>query len=195
MNPERTKRIAMIGWALHAAGVAVVLLAGVAFYTLVYCPLRGQMVADADRSAQLQLLLASSAEVQREQRPLREQLDKLLVKVAQVRSRLPQNLDAKEFASQVRLAAQESRLQVLDHQLAASQTGPGFSSTEIRFQLSGSFASICDFLKEVSQFTRVTEISQLNMQSTINSESYPIQVTFVLYYGAKSHDREVREIL
>ena len=195
MSPDKIKRILMIGWALHAAGAAAAVLAIVISYTLVYCPMRAQQAADADRSTQLELLLASSAEVQQQQRPLREELDKLQKAAAQVRSRLPKNLDAKGFVSQIHQTAQQTGVSVLDHQLVASQTGPSFSSTEISLQLNGSFASTCQFLKEVSQFTRVTEISKLKVESPNYSDRYPIRVTFILYYGAVSHDREDREML
>lgn len=190
MNPEQTKRIAMTGWALHTAGLAVVLVTLVVFYSLVYCQLHDQKRLDTERSEQLSLLLASSAEVQREQVPLRQELKKLQESIASTRSRLPNELQEKEFIGQLNKTAQQTGLEIMNHRITAVRPGSSISSAEIRFHCNGSYASICKFLNEVHQIARVTEISKLDLESEINSSGYPFQVTFVLYYGAESNDTE-----
>ena len=185
----------MIGWALHAAGIAVVVISAFTFYRLTICGLHDRKVADLNRSAQLQILQASATEVQREQRLLREQLDKLLETTAQVRKSLPQKLDVNGFVKQVRQVAERTGVRMLDYTIGRTETGPSFSSSEIRMHCSGSFASVCQLLKEINQFARATDVATLALESKKNIGEYPFQVTFVLYYGAKSHDREKGEIL
>jgi len=195
MTPEKPERISLIGWALHAGGIAVVVVAIAVFYKFVYCQLHERSVADYERAEQLQLLLASSSQVQRVQRPLREELSKLELEVAAIRGRLPDTFDKTAFVREVCEAADATALQVLDYRLSAPQLGPSFSSTEVSLVCTGSFASICRFLQEIDQLARVTEISKLDLASEINSDEYPFQVTFVLYYGAKSHDRKREDVL
>ncbi|MCG8450839.1 MAG: type 4a pilus biogenesis protein PilO [Pirellulales bacterium] len=195
MNPQTTNRISLFGWALHAACFGVVLLSIVVFYGTVYRKIHVQKDANRVRSEQLGMLLATSSEIRRKQAPLREELDELRDSIAYKRSRLPEDMKEREFVRQIRETANKVGLQVLDHDIFAIQPGPSVSSVEISFRGNGSFASICNFLNDVHQIARITEISNLELESEINSDGYPFQVTFVLYCGAESNDRKRGKIL
>ena len=67
-----------------------------------------------------------------------------------------------------------------------------YSQAELTFQCKGSYASICQFLHEIDHLARITEISNLQIESADNFHSYPLQVTFVLYFGGATHDRSMK---
>ena len=195
MTDEKTKRLNAIGWALHAAGLVVILIAAGLFYSLVYCELKEQKRVDAARSEQLQKLLESSGEVHRQNRMLQNELNKLQETIAKTRGRLPEHVQESSFVTQVRDAAKGVGLEVIDHQIHEDMANEKLSSTEISFHCNGSYDSICKFLDKTSQFARITEISKFKLESKTNSDSYPFHVTFVLYYGALSNDTDRGDIL
>lgn len=150
---------------------------------------------DLKRADQLRGLLASSAEIQHQQHILKQDYEDLRNKILHTRQRVPAELQENEFVEHIRKAAADAGLSVKNHHVAGSKLEEDISSTVIHFRCSGSYASICKFLTETSQFTRITEIANLKMESETNSNAYPFQVSFVLYYGASSNDTERGEIL
>jgi len=166
------------------------------FYALLYQPLVHKQEDHRLRSDQLSSLINQSRGVQRDHRQLRKQFNTLQEKIAATRHRLPSESLEAEFVSQIGDVAESMDLRILDYQQVAAQEAPSHSKTEVQFRCNGSFASICHFFHEVSQFARITKISAFDIQSDLNSNHYPFRVTFVLYYGVPSHDTsETRGVL
>ena len=182
----------LVGKALHAAGLLTVLLVLCVFYALGYAPLAEQSKSNAQRTEQLATLLETSGEVQQQHQSLRQELDALKQEIAATRKKLPGKVPQKEFESDLQRLAEGTDLRLEKLTWHHPQATPNFAFSEVNLRGSGSFASICRFLNEVSQFTRITKVSQLKLEAGENSGYYPFQVTFVLVYGIDSHDREMK---
>jgi len=180
-------------WSLHAGGAAVIALVVTGFALIVYLPIASQHEGHGQRIEQLSQLLKQSRNVQKEHHRLRADLAEMQEAVAGVRSRLPEEALEAEFVIKASNLAKKAGLQVLDYRQHRGSTHTTHSKTEVRFNCRGSYASVCFFLKEVNQLTRLAKISKLDMQSAPDSESYPFRVTFDLYYGVKSFDTKEKQ--
>ncbi len=179
-----------LGWALHAAGVATLALVVCAYYFFVYQRLEIRRQSDSQRIDQLTTLLGESALVQRENRDLQQELNSLEASIAAIRERLPHKLRREEFTGDLYRIAQEVGLHVLEFRWGATEVTPSYTQAKVQLECDGSFASICRFLDELSQLTRITDIAQLQLKTDTESPNRPFQVTLVLHYGIDSHDSD-----
>jgi Tfp pilus assembly protein PilO len=192
MRKPIEKQIATLNWVLHGMGVvaAALLLGG--FVQFVLFPLRDNSAACEQRISQLDAMLAQSTKVQADHRNLNAELASLKESVAETQRRLPKELHEHEFLDQVREIASSTGIELGEYQLGIVQELASYSKAELSFQCFGSFASICRFLDKIDHLTRITEISRLQIESTDNFNRYPVEVTFVLYFGGGKHDRNMR---
>ena len=179
-----------VGWALHAAGVATLALVVGAYYFFVYQRLEIRQQSDSQRIDQLTTLLSESAPVQRENRDLRQELNALEASIAAIRERLPHEMRREDFTDELNRVARKVGLHVLELRWGTTEVTPSYTQAEVQLECDGTYASICRFLDEVSQLTRITDIAQLQLEADTESRNHPFQVTFVLYYGVDSHDSD-----
>lgn len=177
-----------VGWSLHAAGLLVIALVLATFYQLSYAPMVVQSEKHDKRAEQLEQLLTTSEKVRLKHQTLRQELDDLEHETAAMRERLPHDLQKNQFESSLRIAARTAKFQLEETNWNAPESTPTHSHTEVMVNGFGSFASICGFLDNVNQLARITKISSMELATDQESESYPLQVTFVLVYGIESND-------
>jgi Tfp pilus assembly protein PilO len=179
-----------IGWALHVAGIATVALVVGAYYLFVYQQLETRKQSDLIRIDQLRTLLSKSATVQQENLGLQQELTSLQASISAIRQRLPHELQQSQFANELNRVAGEVGLQVLDLNWGVPEVTPSYTQAEVQIECDGSYDSICRFLNEVGQLTRITDITQLQLESVPESRNRPFGITFVLYYGVDSKDSD-----
>ncbi len=179
-----------VGWALHAAGLTALVLLVSAYDFFVYERLEIRRQSDSQRIEQLTTLLSDSTAVQRENRDLQQEFKALETSIAAIRERLPHELRREEFTGELNRVAQEVGLHVLELRWGATEVTPSYTQAEVQLECDGSYASVCRFLDEVSQLTRITDIAQLQLEADTEARNHPFQVTFVLYYGVDSHDSD-----
>jgi Tfp pilus assembly protein PilO len=177
---------------LHGAGLLCLTVIVGAYGWLVLKPLVAHEQLCQQRIGQLETLLVSTPKVRQENRAFHAELASLKHTVEQTQRRLPRELREHEFIEQVRLVAGKSGIEVSDYQIGLTTELESYSQTELTFQCKGSYASICQFLDEINHLARITEISNLQIESADNFHSYPIQVSFVLYFGGVTHDRSMK---
>jgi len=186
----------MFVWSLHLAGAAVVALTVGGFYSLVYQPLERQQSEAVDRTAQFDLLLVQTGTEGREYRRLRDQAVAIKASVAELRGLLVAPQEEAAYVANLRRIADEVDLEILDTQIGLTKTMATHSQTEVALRCHGSYASICQFLLQAEQFTKIAKLSRLELEAIKNSRGYPIQLTFVLYSEGESHDtKETRGVL
>ncbi len=186
----------MFTGSLHLAGVAVILLTLGGFYGLVYQPLQRRQAEHRARTEQLKQLLVNTGTEAVEYRDLSNRLSKMKKTVENLHRQLADHASETMVIEELSGIAAEVNLEVLDYQVGLTKSLPTHSQTEVDFRCHGSYASICRFLEKAEHLTRTTKLSKFELKSEKNSRSYPIQMTFVLYFEGKSHDtKEGREIL
>jgi Tfp pilus assembly protein PilO len=176
----------------HLAGVMVAMSTTVGFYLFAYRPLVLRQLENTARAEQLELLTSHAAAIHTQHTQLRQELATLTSTVDAVRSRIPEEpLDA-EFVRDVRRLATEAGVEVRDHRLAPPQRLGTHSQSEVHCDCLGRYDSICRFLDQVEQIPRIVKVAKLELGTSDNSDVYPLQVTFVLYYGLPANDTNER---
>jgi Tfp pilus assembly protein PilO len=189
MHNRSESSINKLGWAMH--GVCLVCVAGIvaAYGWFVFMPLKEYEQDCQQRIVQLQELLVHTPKVRQENRAFNAELASLKHTVEETQRRLPQELREHEFMDQVKQVANTSGMEVVNYQLGLTTELESYSQVEVTFQCKGSYASICQFLDEIDHLSRITEVANLQVESADNFHSYPMEVTFVLYFGGATHDR------
>lgn len=190
-NPVENS-IKTLGWLLHGAGLLCVAGIVAAYGWFVLRPLVEHEQLCQVRIAQLEDLLIQTPKVRQENRAYNAELASLKHSVEETQRRLPPELREHEFVEQVRQVATKAGMEVGDYQMGLITELESYSQAELSFQCKGSYASICQFLHEIDHLARITEISNIQIESADNFHSYPIQVTFVLYFGGTTHDRSMK---
>jgi Tfp pilus assembly protein PilO len=187
---EQMNQQVAAGWALHAVGCALVLAVVGISYGFGFATFADQQEGHAARIEQLQALLHTAPEVHKLQQYQREELDKLTLMTTVMRRRLPNKMQKQEFEKAVERVAESVNLTTESTNWSTPKVEASHASVEITIRGTGSFASTCEFLNEISQLARITKISRLEVESAPDSSRYPIQITFALVYGVESHDTE-----
>jgi Tfp pilus assembly protein PilO len=177
---------------IHATGMAITIVAGLAFYFGFYVPASADMRERTARMEQLDMLLTSSERVSREHRALQERLKALQTAVNQTRQRMPRRHSTQEFIESITQLAISNGLEVELCSAAAPESFKTHTRVAVTCRILGSFASVCRFLADVDQLTQISRVSSFAIDSAENSEAYPVQVIFQLYYRAEVNDTELR---
>jgi Tfp pilus assembly protein PilO len=185
-------KITTLGWALHGVGVIVLGALLLSYVCFVWKPISERRQLCEQRITQLEQLLKRSPQVRKENQTHRAELASLKKSVEETQRRLPQELREHEFLEQARAIAGKTGVEMKDYQMGAVEQMESYSRAQLTFQCHGSFASICRFLDEIDHLARITEVASLEIESADNFNRYPLQVTFVLYFGGASHDRSRR---
>lgn len=186
------KQMTTLGWVLHGVGMLTAALLVGAFFQFGLWPLTENKQLREQRISQLESMLAKASQTQAEHHDRQIELVSLKESVAETQRRLPAELREHEFLDQVRTVASTTGIELGEYHLGDIVELESYCKAELTFQCHGSFASICQFLDEIDHLARITEISNLQLETTENFNRYPLQVTFVLYFGGVTHDRNMR---
>ncbi len=149
MNLNNSDQQKHLNWALHAAGSLAVALLLTTFYQLGYAQLADQDEAYANRTEQLERLLATFDSVKHKHQSLRQELDQLEQEAAVMHRRLPYDLQKGPFESSVHKAASEVGVRLENATWSMPRFTPSHSLAEVTVDGVGSFASICKFLSKI----------------------------------------------
>lgn len=191
MRPSLEKQISTLGWLWHGVGGATVIAVIAAYLYFVAMPLAAKEDMSQHRIMQLEAMLHKANQVQSDHKALQTELISLKQSVEETQRRLPRELREDEFLTEVRQVATKTGIELGQYQLGMVEEMESYSKAELTFQCHGNFASICRFLDEIDHFARITEISNLQIETSDNFHRYPLQVTFVLYFGGSNHDRSM----
>jgi len=175
-------------WTLHILGATAVTLILGAYYVLLYQPLERQRAEAGDRIAHFDRELLRSGTEGREYRQLRDQLSEMTDSIAKMHVQLHAPQQEVAFVAELRSMADAVDLDIVNTQVGVTKTLSTHSQREVALDCHGSYASICQFLQQAEQFTKITKLSKFKLSATENSTRYPIQLTFVLYSEGNSHD-------
>ena len=180
-------------WAVHAAGCAALATAALSYYHGLFLPLTQDAADRVARSEQLQLLVADSEQIVRDHRALESRLTHLRTAAATTRGRMPPLEPGIDLIHQASQIAKSAGLNVVHCTAGTPQSKPSHSTVEVICRMTGSYLSICRYLAALDQLSQVATVSRLDVQSGADSWSYPVEVTFRLYYRGDLHDTEQSE--
>jgi Tfp pilus assembly protein PilO len=186
------KQILTLGWVLHGVGVIVMGAVLFAYFWFVWQPISQRHQFCDQRIAQLEHLLKRAPQVRTENQTHKTELASLKQSVEETQKRLPKDLREHEFLEQAREIARKAGVEIQNYQMGAVEQLESYSQAQLTFQCLGSFDSICQFLDEIDHLARITDVANLQIETSDNFSRYPLQVTFVLYFGGSTHDRRMR---
>jgi Tfp pilus assembly protein PilO len=182
------------GRAVHAAGAAIALMIVLVGYKFAFAAWGADIDESTQRIDQLRKLLTASERVAAEHAGLTERMETLTKAVAATHQRLPKLGPATEFTNSVDQLATALNMTVVECAAGAPQTLLTHSTVEVTCRLSGSFASTCQLLAAIDQLAQVAKVTRLEMNTAGNSEAYPVELTFQLYYQAEVNDTEKERV-
>ncbi|MEX0818122.1 MAG: type 4a pilus biogenesis protein PilO [Pirellulaceae bacterium] len=180
---DRTLRL--LGWLFHLGGLVPIILGACLYHFVITSLLTRQQSDHAAEIAHLETLLETARDTGREFARLQAELARLEASAEAARQRIPEMPQESEYLAQISQAANETGLAIQNFNRGAVTEFATHSQLQIRLTGQGDYASICGFLDEITTFSRVATVTQMNLQIPTESEIYPLDMTMTLYYGAK----------
>ena len=176
----------MLGHAIHAAGLFSLIGGGCLYHFGVSAVLSHQQRRNAEETTKLEDLLQTAGDSRRKHSELTQRLLDLEARAEAIRGKIPDKPEEADFLEQVASAAQDRGLVIQRYTRGAVTTLPTHSLLEIRLAAEGDYLSICGFLEEVANLSRVATVRRMNLTVPANSEVYPLDITITLYFGARA---------
>ncbi|HEX6963249.1 MAG TPA: type 4a pilus biogenesis protein PilO [Lacipirellula sp.] len=177
---------------IHVFGGAVVAAVCATFYFAFYAPVGADIADRTARMDEVRGLMASSDKVAQEYRQLHDRVAELRQAAASTRRRMPRRASTQEFIESLTQLAAANKVEVNLCSAAAPQAFPTHTRVEVTCDLEGSYAAIGEFLADVDQLSQISKVSMLTIDTTENSDKYPVTVKFQLYYRAQLSDTELQ---
>ncbi len=176
--------------AAHAIGATVALAVALLTYRGVVAPLVSEADEHALHADRVRLLVARGEQVAAEHRKLRERQTELTAVVKRMCDRLPTDVAVGDFVERSTELASQLDVAVEQCQSGVAELYDDHATIDVNCTLRGSFASICRYLAAIDQLPQATRVRRLQMAQSPESEGYPVQVTFQLYYQIDPHDKD-----
>lgn len=178
---DPARRSTMLGWCLHAAGLAAVLAAAALAYGLVLRPLERRTGDWEDRIARLEERLQGIDAFRAEQSRLSQWVAELDQKGAALSRRVPGEPMEAEFLSQVASVAVGAGVKLGHYRPGVVRIGEGHSQMEIQLSCAGSYRGLCQFLDRLAAMERLSRVVQMEVASG-QAEGCPATITLVVFF-------------
>lgn len=185
-----TTRLNMLGWLLHAGGLAVLGAAGFAVYCLIYVPLAKEEQGCVARMSDIDELLSKSGEIRAAHASFKDSLTKTRDRAEALRQRIPDRPCETDFLEQMNQAADEEGLEIRDYRRGTVTVEDAHSFLEVRVLGAGSYPEICGFLDRLAKLPRISTVEKVTVTSGSTAEAYPVDLTLRLYFGAQKRPAE-----
>lgn len=185
LTHEPEKKLRVLGWGLHAAGLACVLLVALAGYMFVLRPVDYQIEEDEISADAMESGLARADALHAEQQDLTRRIAALVHDTGLVGQRVPEEPLEAEFLSQVAAAANQVGLKILDYRPGVASVQENCSKMEIQLSCSGPYRSLCGFLDRLNTLDRLSRITQAEIAAA-GPEGCTIGLTLVVFFRLKN---------
>jgi len=172
--------------AINLGGIFASLVISLTYYFQIHTPLEEQAEADHQRVEQVRDLLGEAVELRKQRATLLEEQQALEKLVEGVHERLPATADDGEFLAVAAQVAKEEGLQIIDYQRGQAALKEGHSQIDLGLKCIGDYAGLCRFLTRLEEMPRVSNVTQLRLQTLPGKSVYPVEIRLVLYYGLET---------
>ena len=193
LSDNPSTRLQTLERLLHAVGLATLLAAGVAAYSLVYLPLAQKQSACVAQIAVVDGLLENSGEIRTAHANFKDSLAKIRDRAEALRERIPDRPCETEFLEQMNEAANQEGLEIRDYVRGEVTVKDTHSHLDVRVSCAGSYTQICRFLDRLARLPRISTIEKATITPDVAQERYPADLTLRLYYGAQDRPEVTRE--
>ncbi len=127
--------------------------------------------------------LTGGTELRRQHAEREEQLAQLLKRVELVNRRVPDEAREDEFLADLSQIAETHGVTIEDFRRGGTTETETHSLVEVSVNARGSYAGLCGLVDAVTLLPRLAELTEMEVASNATTTSYPIRLTFALYYG------------
>ncbi|MCC6492040.1 MAG: type 4a pilus biogenesis protein PilO [Pirellulales bacterium] len=193
MSRATLQHLAARPWAIHALGGSLLAVLAATIYVGCFVPCGRDMARRAERMKQLEALLSSKEQIAEEHARLKKRLDSLRTATETTLQRMPLRSPSQEFIERAGELATLHDLKMEMCTASAPQSYRSHSQVEVTCRLSGGYARVCRFLAAIDQLSQISKVSRFEMSSGSDSDAYPTQIVFQLYYRSELHDTEKKQ--
>ncbi|MCH7726757.1 MAG: type 4a pilus biogenesis protein PilO [Planctomycetes bacterium] len=176
-------RLGRFGWLLHGVGFAVVASCAVLAFKVSLSPMDTQ--ESNERIESLRQLLGEAGQVQKEHSNLTQTLKATERRATEIRQRIPDHPNEADFLKKITEAAEAKGLVISEYRRGVLRTEETHSQLDVQVIGEGSYRSICEFVDQVAALSRISKVKTLHINRIDNDQAYPVEITFVLYFGLK----------
>lgn len=181
---EETRRF---GRLLHYAGVLAAVVCAAGAYSCLYTPALQAVAIHSARLEELQLSLRNAPIAREQHQKVSAKLREVTTRIAQVQGRVPEVANAGEFLKEVTQLASAEKLAINDFSPEKPLAKNGYDEMEVTLRGTGTFASICSFVDQLSKLKRLSKVKNLTLSAGDGAAEYPMTATLVIYFGLKGH--------
>lgn len=178
--------LALLGWMLHAGGLAVSLVICALLFGGIVRPLiqEGRDVGRQIYSAEMYISAASAIESRH--RLAISALDEEQRLAEERAARIPDTARESELLAQLTDLARRSGMEILAYQPAGSFRAGSIHALSIDINGQGSYAATCTFLAGLESLPRLCHLTRLNIIApAVVGGDLHVDLTLQVYYGAK----------
>lgn len=172
--------------AINLGGIVACFVTSLSYYSLIHKPLQEKAEADHQRVNQVRGLLGEAMKLRKQRAALSTEQRALEKLVAGVHERLPATAEDGEFLAVAAQVAEDEGLQIIDYQRGQATTKDGHSQIDLGLKCIGDYAGLCRFLTRLEEMPRVSNVTQLRLQTLPGKKLYPVEIRLVLYYGLET---------
>lgn len=180
------RKLVRLGWLLHLGGLLAILSTWYAYQFFVSDVIAQREFADATEIARLEKVLEIDRNPANDVAELKAELKRLEARAESARQWIPETPQEGEFLAQLSEAARKNGLQLGNFTRGAVAVLDTHSQLQVRLTGEGDYASICKFFAEMESLSRVATISRMSLSAASDANTYPLDMTLTLYFGAKS---------
>jgi Tfp pilus assembly protein PilO len=159
------KRLKVLGWGLHAAGLAVAVAIAVVACAAVLGPFERWKEACDARSADLEERLKDADALRNEHDRLKRLTEEVEQRTAALARCIPDEPLEAEFLSAVTSAAGRVGLKIGDYRPGSISVREGHSQLEIQVSCVGPYRSLCAFLDHLAAIERLSRVAHIELNA------------------------------
>lgn len=146
-------------------------------------PLTSWRTDIARRAELVREKLSEGPALRREHAEQQRELENLMTRVEEVNRRIPDEPREGEFLADLTRLAGEYGVAIEDFRRGVSESTETHSLVSVSVNVRGDYRGICGLIEGVSKLPRLAELTQLTVRREAGDASYPVNLTYALYYG------------
>jgi Tfp pilus assembly protein PilO len=178
--------------AVHVGGAALMAVVAAVFYQGFYAPLRDEVTERRQRLDEVRDLASHRPEIAAQHNRTTKRLEQLTSAARATRGRMPSTIAASDFVDKITQLAGEHDLDIDQAATNPPQFHQRHATIDVSCQVTGSYASICNYLAAVDQLPQISRVWSFDLERKPQSDVYPSQVIFQLYYQLIPNDKDYR---
>jgi Tfp pilus assembly protein PilO len=185
LTNDRERNLKWIGWSIHLVGLTGIITVAALYQIVVSALIAHEQQTIATEAADKEQFLARSDEIRSEHRRLTKQLEELEHNAVAMRYRIPESPREAEFLKQVSQAADEEGLKIHKYERGSLERKATHSEFTVNLSCEGDYGALVGFLERLAHLPRASTVQRMTL-TTGATDTYPVDLSLVLYYGAQS---------